>query len=166
MGHDRNSGFDYGFNRIYDFSSPLQFDRIAATPINWPDLSQSTFSVTPTLGQKGDVLTYTLQIRNTGVADGEVTMTNRLPDSLALIPNSLQPNIGVIQSNGQVITWNVSVAVGNTASLTYTAIIADIPPDFALRNRATLAEGLGSSLSLEAIATVKGIPIFLPIVLK
>jgi uncharacterized repeat protein (TIGR01451 family) len=144
----------------------IQFDRIAATPINWPDLSQSTFSVTPTLGQKGDALTYTLQIRNTGFADGEVTMTNRLPDSLALSPNSLQPSIGVIQSNGQVITWNVSVAMGNTASLTYTAIITDIPPDFALRNRATLAEGLGSSLSLEAIAMVKGIPIYLPIVLK
>jgi uncharacterized repeat protein (TIGR01451 family) len=144
----------------------IQFDRIAATPINRPDLSQSTFSVTPTLGQKGDALTYTLQIRNTGVADGEVTMTNRLPDSLALVPDSLQPNIGVTQSNGQVITWNVSVAVGDSASLTYTAIITDIPPDFALRNRATLDDGLGNSLSLEALATVEGIPIYLPIVHK
>jgi uncharacterized repeat protein (TIGR01451 family) len=147
-------------------SHSIKFDRIVATPVNRPDLSQSTFSVSPTFGQKGDALTYTLQVRNSGVTDGEVTMTNRLPDSLALVPNSLQTSGGITQINGQVITWNVPVAVRGAATLTYTGVITDIPPDFALRNRAMLDDGLGDRVGLEVVATVEGIHLFLPIVFK
>jgi uncharacterized repeat protein (TIGR01451 family) len=144
----------------------IEFDRIVATPVNLPILSQSSFSVSPTIGEKGSLLTYTLQVRNTGVADGQVTAVNTLPSSVALVPNTLWASDGITQANGQFITWHVPVAVGETASLTYTAMITQVPFGFALQNQAILDDGLGNSLLLEAVATVEGLSVFLPIILK
>ena len=50
------------------------------------------------------------------------------------------------------------------AKLTYTAIVTD-PPGLVLHNRALVDDGLGNTIFLDAVATIKN-PIFLPIVLK
>jgi hypothetical protein len=144
----------------------IEFDRIAPTWVNLPVISQSTFVVTPTVGEVGSLLTYTLYVRNTGVADGVVTATNPLSDVLLLQSNSIQASGGVTQTNGDVITWAVPVAVGDTATMTYTAIISDIPPEFVIRNQADLDDGLGNTLPLEARVSLKALPVYLPIVLK
>jgi uncharacterized repeat protein (TIGR01451 family) len=146
----------------------IQFDRIAVTTVNLPDLSQSTFSViTSDVVEKGSPLTYTLRVSNSGVVDALVTAVNPLPDSLALTLDTLQASGGITQTNGRVITWTISVSVGDTAMLTYAAIVTDIPPRFVLRNHTILDDGLGKILSLEApTVTVKGIPTFLPVILK
>ncbi len=149
----------------YD-SHAIKFDRIAATSVNLPILSESTFNVTPDVGQRGSLLTYTLQVRNTGVADGLVTTTNLLPASLALTPNILKAGGGVLQTDGRVITWTVPVPVGDSAILTYTATVTDIPPGFVLRNHVLLDDGLSNIGSLEALARIKGMPTFLPVIFK
>jgi uncharacterized repeat protein (TIGR01451 family) len=131
-----------------------------------PVLSQSVFTVTPTIGERGGLLTYTLRVSNTGVADGVVTATNALPDSLALVTNTLQTSSGVTQNDGRAISWTVSVAVGDAATLTYTALITQVPPGFVVHNRAMLDDDLGHILPVEATATVKALPIYLPIILK
>ena len=58
--------------------------------------------------------------------------------------------------------------MGEAATLTYTAIISQVPPPpgFALRNRAMLDDGLGHLLPLDAWAKVEGEGIFLPIIFK
>jgi uncharacterized repeat protein (TIGR01451 family) len=146
----------------------IQFDRIAVTSVDLPDLSQSTFSViTPPVVERGSPLTYTLLVRNSGVVDALVTAVNPLPDSLALTLDTLQASGGITQTNGHVITWTIPVSVGESARLTYTSMITDIPSGFKLRNHSVLDNGLGQLLSLEAPAvTVKGIPTFLPVTLK
>jgi hypothetical protein len=144
----------------------IEFDRIAVTPVNRSDLSQSTFSVTPTVGERGSMLTYTLGISNSGVSDALVTAVNPLPDSLYLITSSLQASGGTTQTDGKVVTWTVPVSIDELAKLTYTALISDIPPGFVLHNRATLNDGLGNHVPVEAVATVKGYTNFLPIILK
>ncbi len=149
----------------YD-SHSIEFDRIAATPVNMPLFSSSAFVVTPTVGEIGSTLTYTLQARNTGVVDGVVTATNALPGELTLVSNTLQAGAGTFQTDGRVVTWTVSVSVGETALLTYTALITDVPSGFVLENRVTLDDGLGNTTPLGALATVKGIPTFLPVIFK
>jgi len=144
----------------------IQFDRIAATAVNAPLLSQSAFGVTPSAGKRGSWLTYTLQISNTGIADAVVTATNSLPGSLALVPDSLQTDGSVPQTDGRAIIWTVPVAAGEAATLTYTAVISRAPPGFAVRNRAVLDDGLGHLLPLDAWARVEGEGVFLPIIFK
>jgi uncharacterized repeat protein (TIGR01451 family) len=149
------------------YSHSIHFDRIATTAVNAPFLSQSVFSVTPPVAKRGDLLTYTLQISNTGVAGRVVTATNSLPDSLALVAGSLQADGGgSTQTDGRVITWTVPVAVGEAATLTYTAVISQVPPGLALRNRAVLDDGLGPMLPLDAWARVEAEDVFLPLIFK
>jgi uncharacterized repeat protein (TIGR01451 family) len=147
-------------------SHAIKFDRIAATAVNLPILSESTFSVTPDVGERGSLLTYTLQVRNTGIADGLVTATNPLPDSLALGPDIRQTGGSILQANRHLIVWTVPVPVGDTATLTYTATVTDIPPGFVLRNDVTLDDGLGNTHLLEALTKIKGVPTFLPVIFK
>ncbi|UCC86719.1 MAG: S8 family serine peptidase [Anaerolineales bacterium] len=148
----------------YD-SHTIKFDRVAATPVNRPDLSQSVFNANTSLAENGDTLTYTLQVSNTGVVDTLATAVNSLPDSLALVPGPLQISDGSTQTNGTVITWTVPVSAGETATLTYTAVVIRIPPGFTLTNRVLLDDGL-VIIAKDAPVTVKGIPTFLPIVYK
>jgi len=148
----------------YD-SHNVEFDRVLATPVNLPVLSQSSFSVEPDVGEVGSFLSYTLRVRNTGVIDGLISASNPLPDSLALVPSSLQASGGTTSADGRVILWTVPVAVGDTATLTYTGIVTDIPPGLLMRNRVTLDDGLGNALLLDALARINN-PIFLPIIFK
>jgi hypothetical protein len=148
----------------YD-SHHIGFDRVVATPVNLPILSQSSFSVEPALGEVDSLLAYTLQVRNTGVADGLITGTNPLPASLALVPGTLSASSGTTQVDNQVIVWSVPVAVGDTATLSYTAVVTDVPYRSVLRNRATLDDGLGNTTVLDALARILS-PVFLPIIYK
>ncbi|GAB4526418.1 MAG: hypothetical protein Kow0063_00650 [Anaerolineae bacterium] len=148
----------------YD-SHHIEFDQVVATPVNIPLLSQSSFNVVPASAEVGTLLTYTLYVRNTGVVDGVVTATNRLPDSLALVTDSLQASDGNFQVNEETITWVVPVAVGETDILTYTAFVVDLPPGLLLRNRVALDDGLGNVSLVEALAAIDN-PIFLPLILK
>jgi uncharacterized repeat protein (TIGR01451 family) len=146
-------------------SHSIEFDRIVATPVNLPVLSQSSFSVEPDVGEVGGLLTYTLRVRNTGVVDGLISASNPLPDSLDLIPGSLQASDSTTWTDDRVILWTVPVAVGGTATLTYTGVVTDVPPGLVLRNRATLDDGLGNTLALDALVRIDS-PIFLPIIFK
>ncbi len=144
----------------------VEFDRTVATPVNLPILSQSSFSVNPVVAEVGSHLAYTLRVRNTGVVDGLVSVHNPLPAGISLVPGSLQASGGTTSlDDGRVIVWIVPVEVGNTATLSYTAIVTDVPPGLLLRNRATLDDGLGNVLLLDATARISN-RIFLPIVFK
>ena len=87
-------------------------------------------------------------------------------NSLALVSDSLKAGSGSLQMDGRVITWTVPVAVGEVATLSYTAVISQVPPGFALRNRAVLDDGLGHKLPLDAWARVEGGGVFLPMIFK
>ena len=55
----------------YD-SHAIKFDRVAFTLVNVPLLNQSTSSASPSVGEPGSLLTYTLRVRNTGVIESVV----------------------------------------------------------------------------------------------
>jgi uncharacterized repeat protein (TIGR01451 family) len=149
----------------YD-SHSIEFDRVAATRVNAPDVSPSTFGVAPVSAEIGSRLTYTLRVRNAGVADGLITAANPLPAGVALVPGSLQVSDGDVQMAARTITWSVPVAVSDAATLTYQATVTDITIGKVLHNRVRLDDGLGVVLPLDAIATLHGTRAYLPVIRK
>ena len=78
------------------------FDRVVPSRVNAPRLDGSMFLVSPTAGQIGDVLTYTLHVHNRGVGTAVLTAINPLPAQLRLLPDSLQVSHGAAAQRGVV----------------------------------------------------------------
>ncbi|HOU13612.1 MAG TPA: hypothetical protein PKZ84_10895, partial [Anaerolineae bacterium] len=77
-----------------------------------PDLSSSTKTVYPTGAvQRGDDLTYTVTLRNTGGHPATVTLTDTLPAGLLLVSGF----------DGGGLTWNGVIAAGESRALTLVA---------------------------------------------
>lgn len=106
-----------------DPNTPAANDPTSVTVRSRPDLTTSTKTVSDVNGGvtlPGDVLSYTLTIRNTGnVAASNVVVTDRVDTNLT----NVTPANGGVLANG-LITWRVpSVPVGGSVTLTFTATV-------------------------------------------
>ena len=70
-----------------------------------------TKTVDKTEAKVGDTLTYTITLTNSGNADGEVILTDVIPEGTTLVENSISKP-GTIDDNG-MITWKVVVPAKN-----------------------------------------------------
>jgi uncharacterized repeat protein (TIGR01451 family) len=142
----------------------ILFDRVAEVRVNFPDLSQSTFSVNPAQRvEVGNVLNYTLVLRNEGLVDAPVvTTTNVIPPSLQLLGID-PPTRGTLISTSKGFTWTTSLPKNQSATLTYRAVIS-YQTSSSIRNSATVDDGLNDPLTLANQATFKVLPIYLPII--
>jgi uncharacterized repeat protein (TIGR01451 family) len=145
----------------------MLFDRVAEVRVNFPDLSGSTFTVTPAQEVKeGDVLTYTLTLRNDGLVDDPiVTATNTLPPSLELLGLD-PPSQGTIASSARSFTWTTTLVKNQSATLTYRAVISYETSSGNIRNSVTIDDDLNEPLVLTAQANFKVRPIYLPIIFR
>jgi uncharacterized repeat protein (TIGR01451 family) len=144
----------------------ILFDRVADIAVNFPDLTNSSLTVTPAQGaQANDVLTYTIVLRNQGLVDAPwVTTTNTLPHMLDLLSIDT-PSQGSIVSNGNSFTWTTSLAQGEEAVLTYRAVI-NYETSQPIENTAYVDDDLSPPLALTARTTFKTLFIYLPAVFK
>ena len=112
-----------------ELKNPVRVTSNGLTVVNRPVLSQSTKSVVDLNGgnvEPGDVLRYTLVVKNTGTqAASNVVVTNPLPAHLVQV----QPMRGGLQGGGK-ITWNAAttpalatVAPGGQATLVFDATV-------------------------------------------
>lgn len=144
----------------------ILFDRVADVRVNFPNLTGSTFTVTPAKGvEKGDVLTYLLTLKNDGLVDDPVvTATNTLPPMLELVGID-PPSQGTLISSDRSFTWTTSLAKDQLATLTYRAVIS-YQTSSGINNTAIVADGLNDPLTLTAQAAFKVQPLYLPIIYK
>lgn len=142
----------------------ILFDRVAEVRVNFPDLSHSTFSVSPTQKvEVGNVLNYTLVLTNDGLVDDPVvTATNVIPPALQLLAID-PPSQGAIISSGKGFTWTTSLPKNQSATLTYRAVIS-YQTSSGIRNSVTIDDGLNDTLTLTNQATFKVLPIYLPVI--
>jgi uncharacterized repeat protein (TIGR01451 family) len=144
----------------------ILFDRIAQIRVNFPELANSTMTVTPAQGvQEGDLLTYTIVLKNDGLVDDPlVTTTNTLPHMLELVGLD-PPSQGALITGGQSFTWTTPLAKNEVATLTYRAVIS-YETSSAIENSAVVDDDLNDPLTLVARSNFKSRTIYLPIISK
>ncbi|RME71877.1 MAG: DUF11 domain-containing protein [Chloroflexi bacterium] len=143
----------------------ILFDRLATVRVNSADLSASSLNVSPATVAVGDRLTYTLSLRNTGVADAPlVTATATLPHNLAL-ENVGTPSRGSVVVGSQGFTWTTPLSVGEAATLTYRAVVS-YRSSGAIVHTATADDGFNPLTWLQATATYKDRSVYLPLIVK
>jgi uncharacterized repeat protein (TIGR01451 family) len=144
----------------------IVFDRVTQVRVNFADLDTSTHSVIPAQEvEKGDVLTYTLVLKNTGLVDDPlVTTTNTLPPMLEMVGVD-SPSQGSIVTNGKSFTWTTPLAKNGVATLTYRAVIS-YETSSAIENTAIVDDDLNEPLALTARTAFRIWPVYLPLIYK
>jgi len=129
-------------------------------------LRTSRKTVHPVLPAPGDVLTYTVLLKNTG----PILPTARVTDTIAPEVHhrgNLYASSGTYGEASGVITWAGSVASGIPITITYSVTVgAQITAPHVLSPRATIDDGRGNIWHRQATTIVNGRAIYLPTVLR
>ena len=168
-GETLSSNFPTTDHALYDYYSG-QTDafifRLLAPPPP-PDLSTSTKNVVPNTATVGEIVTYTLFLRNSGMFSATVAVTDTLSAALLLQGNPAASDGNPPTVTDQTITWTGVVNANAAVELTYAAqvtVTGDstlVPP---VINRAYIDDGMGNVYVRQAL--VNGYEIFLPLVLR
>ncbi len=144
----------------------IHFDRIAVVQVNFPNLSSSRMRVTPAQDvEAGDILTYTIVLRNDGLVDAPaVTTTNSLPHPLELLTVD-GASQGNVEAGAKTLTWTTPLTRGGVATLTYRAVIS-YRAGYGIDNVAYATDGYGDPVRLTARAAFKVGSIYLPLIFK
>lgn len=108
----------------------LTFNRVATTWVNAPDLSHSTLTVASEASSSAQLITYTLQLHNGGLAAANaVTAAIRLPDALFPQPYTLITDKGTTTLKNRRVLWEGDLSPNQSAivSLVLTQTLATRP---------------------------------------
>jgi len=103
----------------------------------------------PPLGQ---VVSFTVTIRNDGSETVNPTLTDRMPDDLALQTKTISATMGQAEAQGDTVSWQGNLAPGEEAIIVYDAIPPSTSDPGQTLNNVVQLEFGGSTL--EAGATV------------
>jgi uncharacterized repeat protein (TIGR01451 family) len=124
----------------------------------------STKRATPSALRAGDVLTYTVTLRNPGPDLTSVHMTDTLPAEIASV-ETLWASSGSRGESGGVITWTGEVPAGSPVIVRYGVTIdAAIVDPRAIVNEVWMDDGSGEPIRRQATVIVNGYPFYLPLV--
>lgn len=113
-------------NDCSEVSATMNID-IVALPETQPDLSLSSKSVTFANIEAGDILTYTIHLRNRRPVNASVTMTDTLPSHTTYLPESLQASSGMIEAVDGTIRWAGEVISGTPVLISYAVEVQEAP---------------------------------------
>jgi uncharacterized repeat protein (TIGR01451 family) len=131
-----------------------------------PDLSLSTKSLSAVAPQSGDVLTYTIRLRNSGgPLTHNVTVSDRIPPGLCYVPGSVAATTGALAYDDGLIQWSGVISDVPEVVLTYavTVITEDVQ---VIRNTAIIDANPVGVYTRTATTIVNGYPFFLPLALQ
>lgn len=86
-----------------------------------PALDGTTFVAAPINAVAGDIVAYTLTLRNSsGASNGSVQASIQLPNALRYVPNSFSASAGAVnQASAPTLTWQGAIGAGQTITLAY-----------------------------------------------
>jgi uncharacterized repeat protein (TIGR01451 family) len=145
--------------------SGLGLDRIAAVRINTPHLATSVKMASTEPATPGQVLTYTLFLYNSGLRPAPAQMIDSIPLHATHMPGSAWASSGMLTSTHEALYWSGSILVGQPVTISFPVAISPTLTGRFMLNRASLADGWGDVLPLEAHTWVTA-RLFLPLVLK
>lgn len=125
----------------------------------------SAKTVWPPLAQPGDVLTYTVIIRNPGPPLPDTSMLDPLPAGLDY-RGGVQASSGRCGEAGGVITWTGTVS-SDPVTITFGVTVSEeISTPRVIVNTAWIVDGLGMPWPQEAAVVVGGYTVYLPWILR
>jgi uncharacterized repeat protein (TIGR01451 family) len=130
-----------------------------------PDLSTSTKSVAPDEAVVGEVVTFTVQLANSGIVSAAASFTDTLPPELILQGSPVASSGGTPSVDGQTITWSGVITNGTTVNISYaTMLTSTVEAAPTVCNQAQVDDGYGNVYVRQA--WVNAYEIFLPLVLR
>jgi uncharacterized repeat protein (TIGR01451 family) len=157
------------FSRYFSGEQDAFVFRLLAPPPT-PDLSASTKTVSANNAALGQVVTFTVQLVNSGELEATVAFTDTLPPALLLqgSPTASAGDAPGVQ--GQTITWSGTVTEAASVEIRYAALLTSISGTgtatavLPIVNEALISDGLGNVYTRRAF--VNAYRIFVPLVLK
>ena len=140
-------------------------------PSDFPDLADSRKKASPVGVQPGDVVNYTLEIRNAGRTT-DFVLTDTLPISTTLVPDSYWYDTGLITTSASEITWTAVSTAGTIIRAGFAVTVTEnngvTAPEnpYTVINTAGLSYDTDQYTELTATVIVNPIPVFLPLVLR
>jgi uncharacterized repeat protein (TIGR01451 family) len=129
-------------------------------------LYASSKQVQPTLPEPGDVMTYTITLKNPGPELSNVLVTDTLPTEVNYLGN-LSASSGTYGESGGVISWTGTVSGGVPITISYGVTVSlSLTEPTTLVNTALIDDGRGNVLSRQASAIANGLATYLPIIQK
>jgi len=166
VGETSSSNFPTTDHALYDYRSGAHdvfVFRLLTPPA--PDLSTSTKTVDPDEAAAGQVVTFTVQLINSGVLSATASFTDTLPAALLLQGSPTASSGGAPSVNGQTLTWSGTVTEDTTILITYATLLTSTteitPTAF---NEAKINDGIGNVYTRRAF--VNGCRVFLPLVFR
>jgi uncharacterized repeat protein (TIGR01451 family) len=137
-------------------------------PQTAPDFSASAITVSSPTPRHGDVVTFTITIRNQGrPLTDTLYLTNVVPIGLDYVPGSLTTATGERDdSDDPMLCWEGELEDGTgTVTLLYTAVVTETMP-CRITNTVRIEAGSAGGLDLSAVMVANGYTVFLPLVLR
>ncbi len=103
-----------------------------------PDLHMSYKSASKNFAVPGDVLTYTIQLRNTGMGDAIATVVDPIPHDMTLVAGSVSYG-GMYDAGTHTITWSsITVTMGSDVPLEFAVTAGNVTWPIIVTNRASI----------------------------
>jgi len=152
----------------YVYVSDAYNNRIQKFERASPNLSTSAKFVDKNVAEAGDILNYTIILSNNGSLDAtEVLVADTLPASTTYNTGSLWASSGVYGESGGVITWEGTVSVGVSVTITFSVSVdAMVPKGTLIINTATINDGVNPPLDRAAETVADPYQVYLPLTLK
>ncbi len=133
----------------------LSHQRKATTIVNAVDLTGSTKTADPAVVASGDVLTYTVVLRNTGSGDAQVSVTDPLPEHTTYVPESATGGAMYNPALDQ-IEWTGAVSAQAERAFSFqVSLESPLPTGLVVTNTAAIDDGLHRPFTRTVAATVQ-----------
>jgi len=143
----------------------LPFTRTAATILKRPDLSLSEKLVSAARAAVGDVITYTLRVKNTGQSLAYAVLTDIIPAGTVYVPDSAWAGNGTVVYDevSNRIAWNGEVPPRGMSTILFAVTVTQ---EGVIHNTATINDGLGILTERSATTKVQPYEVYLPLLVK
>jgi len=140
---------------IIDDGRGTTYERRATTRVNTIELRSSTKEVDKSVATPGEVLTYTLTLRNEGIADAEeVAVVDPIPPHAVYQPGSVTGGAIYDEVNNRIL-WSGPVPSGDQTSFSFAVRTVPPLPDGAIvGNTATVDDGVHPPFTRTAATTI------------
>ncbi len=141
------------------------FTRTATTTLKRPDLSASEKLVSAARADTGDILIYTLRVKNAGEGLARATLTDTIPTGTVYVPGSAWAGNGTVaydEASDRII-WNGEVPPRGMSTVVFAVTVTE---ERVIHNIATINDGLGGLTERNATTKVHPHDVYLPLIVK